>query len=61
MKLNNFFASMLFRKFDDDWKLDAKHHSAEYSTIMPTADFTQFQSDTLRLKIVNIKSSLTFT
>ena len=42
MNLNNFNASMLFRKIDGDWKVVYTHESADQEIVMP-ADSTMSQ------------------
>jgi ketosteroid isomerase-like protein len=36
MNLNNFYASMLLRKVNDEWKIAFTHESAEQEIMMPT-------------------------
>jgi ketosteroid isomerase-like protein len=41
MNLNNFTASMFFRKVDGEWKIAYTHESAEQEIVMPEADSTE--------------------
>ena len=41
MNLDNFNATMVFRKIDDQWKVAYTHESAEQEIMMPEADSTK--------------------
>jgi ketosteroid isomerase-like protein len=43
MNLNNFHASMLFRKIDGKWKVAYTHESADQEIVMPETDSTEVQ------------------
>jgi len=43
MNLDNFYASMLFRKIDGNWKLAYTHESADQEIIIPEVDSTKVE------------------